>query len=380
MDWRLTEEQSILKKAARDFISDRKFTEYAREMEDDELGYAPQVWKEIAELGWLGIIFPERYGGSEMNFLDLAILLEEMGRGCFPGPFVSTVILGGMPIMESGTEEQKRAYLPMIARGEAIFTLALTERSGSYDARSIEVTAGDEGNAYVINGTKLFVPDAHAADYMICAARTGDRPPLENGITLFIVDAKSPDISITPLKTIARNKLCEVMFDGLMVPKENILGGVNEGWKVVQKIIEWASVAKCCEMLGGMRRVLDLTVGHTKIREQFGALIGTFQAIQHHCANMLVDLDCSMTITYEAAWRLSQGLPCTKEAAMAKAFVSKAYNRVVTLGTQVHGGTGIIDVHDMTLYFRRAKSAELAFGDARYHRKTVAQRLGFRIK
>jgi alkylation response protein AidB-like acyl-CoA dehydrogenase len=379
MDWRFSEEQSILKKVAHDFLLARGFTDLAREMEGDEKGYSPQIWQEIAEMGWMGIVFPEEFGGSGMSFLDLAVLLEEMGRACFPGPFFSTVILGGLPILDAGTKEQKEEYLPGIANGKLIFTLALTEASGGYDAGSIEVDATDDGDAYIINGKKLFVPDANVADTMICAARTSETPVSEQGITLFIVEAKSPGIGVTGLKTISKNKLCEVVFDQVRVPKRNALGGLNQGWNTVQKIIQWVSVAKCCEMVGGMQRVMDLTVEYAKIRAQFGALIGTFQAVQHHCANMLVDMDCSKAITYEAAWRLSKGLPCTKEASMAKAWVSEAYKRVVTLGTQVHGGTAIIDEHDMTLYFRRAKSAELAFGDARFHRQTVAQNLGFRI-
>jgi len=373
----LAEEQEMLKKAARDFLTDKCPKTLVREMEEDEKGYSPQLWQEMAELGWMGLVFPEKYGGSDMSFLDLSVLLEETGRACLPGPFFSTVILGGLPILDAGSDEQKQEYLSKIASGRAIFTLALTEPSARYDAASVKVKATADNNAYIVNGTKLFVPDAHIADYMLCVARTSDTAKAEDGITIFIVDAKSPGISCTVLKTIANDKQCQVVFDQVRVPKENILGKLNEGWSEVQRIIEWAAVAKCCEMVGGMQAVLEMTAEYAKQRVQFGAPIGSFQAIQHHCVNILIDVDSSKVITYEAAWRLSNGLPCSREAAMAKAWVSDAYGRIVILATQAHGGVGIIEDHDMTLYFRRAKAGELAFGDARFHRKAIAHELGF---
>lgn len=379
MDVRLSEEQEILRKAARDFLTDKCPKTLVREMEKDEKGYSPQLWQEIADLGWMGLVFPEKYGGSGMSFLDLAILLEEMGRACFPGPFFSTVILGGLPILDAGSDEQKEKYLPEIISGKAIFTLALTEAGAKYDAASVKVKATTDNNAYVINGTKLFIPDANVADYMLCVARTDDKAKAEEGITIFIVDAKSPGISSTVLKTIARDKQCEVVFKQVKVPKENILGELNHGWSEIQKTIERAAIAKCCEMVGGMQAVLDMTVPYVKQRIQFDVPIGVFQAIQHHCVNMLVDVESSKVIAYEAAWKLSNGLPYSREAAMAKAWVSNAYQRVVALGTQSHGGVSIMEDHDLPLYYRRAKAAELTFGDARFHRKTVARKLGFEV-
>lgn len=379
MDVRLSEEQEILKKAARDFLTEKCPKKMVRELEKDEKGYSPQMWQEVADLGWMGLAFPEKYGGSGMSFLDLAILLEELGRACFPGPFFSTVILGGMPILDAGSDEQKQKYLPAIISGKSIFTLALTENSGKYDAASVKVRATADKNDYVINGTKLFVPDASVADYMLCVARTDAKAKAEEGITIFIVDAKSPGISKTVLKTVARDKQCEVIFKQVKVPRENILGKLNSGWSEVQKILERAAIAKCCEMVGGMQAVLDMTIPYVKQRIQFDVPIGVFQAIQHHCVNMLIDVESSRLIAYEATWKLSKGIPCSREAAMAKAWVSDAYQRVVTLGTQSHGGVSIMEDHDLPLYFRRAKAAELAFGDARFHRKTVARHLGFKV-
>jgi alkylation response protein AidB-like acyl-CoA dehydrogenase len=303
-----------------------------------------------------------------------------MGKVCFPGPFFSTVVVGGLPIMDAGSEEQKQKYLPQITSGKAIFALALTEASGKYEAGSIKTRATADKNGYVINGTKLFIPDAYVADYFLCVARTDDKAKkLEDGISVFIVDAKSPGIKITVLDTIARDKQCEVVFDQVKVPRENILGKLNQGWGEVQKIIERAAIAKCCEMVGGMQAVLDMTVAYVKERVQFDVPIGVFQAVQHHCVNMLVDTEGSRAAAYEAAWRVSTGRPYSSEAAITKAWVSDAYYRVVALGTQSHGGVSIIEDHDMPLYYRRAKAAELAFGDARFHRRTVARNLGFKV-
>jgi alkylation response protein AidB-like acyl-CoA dehydrogenase len=379
MDPRLSEEQEILQKSARDFLTEKCPKSLVREMEKDEKGYSPQLWQEVADLGWMGLVFPEKYGGAGMSFLDLAILLEEMGRACFPGPFFSTVILGGLPILDIGSDEQKEKYLPQIASGKAIFALALTEASGKYEAGAIKAKATADKNAYVINGTKLFITDAYVADYFLCIARTDAKSKGEEGITIFIVDAKSPGISRTVLKTIAMDKQCEVVFTQVKVPRENILGKLNQGWGEVQKIIERAAIAKCCEMVGGMQAVLDMTVAYVKERVQFDVPIGVFQAIQHHCVNMLVDVEGSRAVAYEAAWRISTGRQYSSEAAITKAWVSDAYYRVVTLGTQAHGGVAIIEDHDMPLYYRRAKAAELAFGDARFHRKTVARKLGFAV-
>jgi len=379
LDVRLSEEQEILRKSARDFLTDKCPKTLVREMENDEKGYSPELWQEIADLGWVGLAFPEEYSGGGMSFLDLSILLEEMGRVCFPGPFFSTVILGGLPILDAGTDEQKKKYLPDIISGKAIFTLALTEASGKYDAASVKAKVAADGDGYVINGTKLFVPDANIADYILCVARTDEKSKAEDGITVFIVDARSPGISHTVLKTIARDKQCEVVFKDVKVPGENILGELNQGWGVMQKILERAAIAKCCESVGGMQAVLDMTVPYVKERVQFDVPIGVFQAIQHHCVNMLVSVESSRVIAYESAWKLSKGLPCSREAAMAKAWVSDAYQRVVALGTQSHGGVSIMEDHDMPLYYRRAKAAELVFGDARFHRKTVARKLGFKV-
>ena len=376
MDLGFSEEQEMLRKTARDFLQTECPTTLVKEMADDEKGYTPELWAKMAELGWMGLALPEEYDGMGMSFLDLSVLLEEMGRACLPGPFFSTVVLGGFTIIEAGNEEQKKDLLPKIATGEVILAMALTEPSASYDAASVTVQAVPDKDDYVISGTKLFVENAHIADYMVCVTRTKDGSSPEDGITLFLVDGKSPGISTTVLKTIAGDKQCEVIFDNVRVPKKNMLGELDKGWPVVAKMLEMAAVAKCAEMVGGAQAALDMSVAYAKERIQFGRPIGSFQAIQHHCANMVTDVDGSRFITYQAAWKVSEGLPATMEVSMAKAWVSEAYRRVTQLGHQIHGGIGFCMDHDMPLYFKEAKAAESTFGNADWHREIVAQQLG----
>jgi alkylation response protein AidB-like acyl-CoA dehydrogenase len=374
MDLALSEDQEMLRKMAKDFLANECSKTLVREMEEDEKGYSPELWAKMAEQGWTGLPFPEKYGGVGYSFLDLAVLLEEMGRSCLPGPYFSTVVLAGHAILEAGSEEQKLKLLGAISQGKLICTLALTEPSASYDAKDIQVKATAEGGGYVISGTKLFVPDANVADCMVVVARTGGQGA--QGITLFLVDPKAPGVSITPLRTIASDKLCEVTFDKVKVGQDAVLGQVGQGWPTVEKVLQKAAVAKCAEMVGGAQQVLEMTVNYAKERVQFGRPIGSFQAIQHHCANMAIDVDGSRFISYQAAWMLSEGIPCTKEVAMAKAWTSDAYRRLTALGHQVHGGIGFTKDHDMQLYYRRAKAAEVTFGDADFHRDVVAREIG----
>jgi len=375
LDLDLSEDQKMLRTTARDFLVKECPKQLVREMEQDEKGYSPQLWLKMAQLGWLGLPFPERYGGGDGSFLDLVVLLEEMGRACLPGPFLSSVVLGGLPILAAGSEEQKQQFLPAIAQGK-ILTLALTEADGSYEAASIKNRATPDKDDYVISGTKLFVPDAHIADYLLCLARTKEGSSEDEGLSLFIIDAKSQGISYTPLITIASDKQCEVIFDEVRVPIADILGELDQGWGVVEKTLQYAAIAKCAEMVGAAQQVLEMSVEYAKQRVQFERPIGSFQAIQHHCANMLIDIDGMRYLTYQAAWLLSEGLPAAKEVAMAKAWVSQAIRRVTALGHQIHSGVGYTMDHDLQLYFRRGKAAEVIFGDANFHRELIASQLG----
>jgi len=376
MDFELSEEQKILKKTARDFLKKECPKELVRGLEETETGHSPELWRKMAELGWMGLIVPEEYGGSGFSFMDLVILLEEMGCNICPGPFFSTVILGALPLMTAGSPDQQAAYLPGIASGETIWTLALTEPAGRYDASGIRLRAVQEGDEYLLSGTKLFVPDAHLAQYIICAARTTDSPEPEEGLTLFIVDAQAPGLSLTPLKTLARDRQFDVLFNRVRVPKASVLGKVDKGWPVLKDILDKAAVAKCAEMLGGSQAVLDLAVQYSKERTQFERPIGSFQAVQHHLANMWMDIFAVGHLTYKAAWMIDQGRPAGQEAAMAKAKAGEAYRRITILGHQIFGGIGFTMEHDMHLYHRRSAAEDLAFGPSGFQLEQTAQGLG----
>ena len=373
MDLGLDESQQMLRNSARAFLEAECPDSYVRDMERDPRGYTPELWQKMAEQGWLGLIVPERYGGVGLSFLDLSILLEEMGRAMLPGPFFSTVVMAGMAVLDAGSEEQKQEILPRIADGQLIMTMALTEPSARWDARGVATAAEPGGNGFLINGTKLFVPDAGAADYLVVAARTGGA---EEDISLFLVPRESDGVSLMPLKTIAQDKQFEVSLDGVEIPSSALLGELNEGWRTVEKVLQWGTVGKCAEMVGGSQQVLDMTVEYAQQRVQFGRPIGSFQAVQHHCANMATDVEGTRYITYQAAWRVSESLPSELEVATAKAWVSEAYGRVCALGHQCHGAIGFTKEHNMQLYSRRAKAAELAFGDADLHLEKVADAIG----
>lgn len=376
MDLGLSEEQEMLKTSARDFLQKECPKKLVKQLDESDEGYSPELWQKIAGLGWLGLMFPDEYGGSGGSFLDLVVLLEEMGYNILPGPFFSTVVLGGSTILAAGNKEQKRELLPGIASGEIILTLALTEPSVGYDASSVKTTAVAHNGEYVINGTKLFVPDANVADLLLCVARTKEAENPEDGITIFLVDAKSPGIECTLLKTLARDKQCEVLFNNASVPKENILGELDQGWPVVQDALQKATVAKCAEMVGGAQAALDMAIAYAKERIQFNRPIGSFQAIQHYCANMVSDVDGSRFVTYKAAWKVSEGLPATMDVAVAKAWTSEAYRRVTLLAHQIFGAIGFTMDHDLHLYYRRAKASEMMFGDSAFQRAIVSRELG----
>ncbi|MBM3118009.1 MAG: acyl-CoA dehydrogenase [Chloroflexi bacterium] len=375
MDLGLTEEQEMLKTSARDFLQKECPKQLVRQLDESDTGYSPELWQKMAELGWIGLVFPEKYGGSGGSFLDLIVLLEEMGHNILPGPFFSTVILGGLTIMAAGDEEQKKEFLPKIAGGKMLLTLALTEPSASYDASSVKTQAvGTDG--YIINGTKLFIPDANIADHILCVARTKKEKKPEDGTTIFLVDAKSPGVKCTLLKTLARDKQCEVIFDNVSVPQKNILGKLDQGWPIVKQVLQKATVAKCAEMVGGAQAALEMAVQYAKDRVQFNRPIGSFQAIQHYCANMVTDVDGARFITYKAAWKVSEELPADMDIAIAKAWTSEACGRVTLLAHQIFGAIGFTMDHDIHLYYRRAKAGEIMFGDGDFQRAIVAQELG----
>lgn len=375
MDLRFTEAQEMLRKAARDFLSTECPKTKVRELEEVEEGYSPETWQKMAELGWMGLIIPEEYEGMGVTFQDLMVLLEEMGRNILPGPFLSTAV-STFPILEVGTEAQKREFLPKIARGELILTPALLEVSGTFDASGIATKAMPKEGDFIINGTKLFVEMAHVADYLICATRTKEGVSPEEGITLFMVEAKAPGISYEVMPTIGMDKLCEVRFEDVLVPGKNLLGELDKGWAVVEKTLEKGAIAKCAESIGGMQACVELTVAYSKDRVQYDRPIGAFQALQHIMADMWIAMETSRYLVYEAAWMESEGLPCAKEVSMAKAYVNEAYKDVTKWAVRLHGAIGTSRDHDIPLYYRRAKAVDTAFGSTDFHNKLVAEKIG----
>jgi len=376
MDFGFSEEQEMLRSSARDFLTKEAPMTYVRKMMDDERGYTDALWRKMAELGWMGLVLPEEHGGSGLDFVDMVVVLEEMGRVVLPGPFFSTVILAGVAINDGGNAAQKAKYLPRIADGSLKATFAQLEPSGRWDADGIQLRAQSQGGGGVLDGTKLFVPDANVADLFVVAARTGGSGT--DGITLFLVDAKTPGITVTMLKTMDQTrKLGEIAFSGVKVGADAVLGTVGGGWSLLERVVDRGKVGLAAEMCGGAQRVLEMSVDYAKVREQFGKPIGSFQAIQHKCANMLVEVESSKSITYYAAWAVANDVPeAPLAAAMAKAYTSDAYRHTAGEGIQIHGGIGFTWEHDMHIYFKRAKSSEVTFGDATWNREIVATKIG----
>jgi alkylation response protein AidB-like acyl-CoA dehydrogenase len=369
MDFGFSEEQELLRQSAADFLGKECPITYVRQMMEDERGYSDDLWKKMADLGWMGLIYPEEFGGSGFTMVDLVVVLEEMGKASVPGPFFSTVAMGGLAILEAGNHEQKKKYLPGIAAGNTKATLAVLEEDARWDEKGVKLLARRSKKGYSLSGVKLFVPDAQVADIIVCAARASDGP------ILAVVDRHQAGVTVTPLKTMDQTrKLCEVRFDKASVSADAVLTAPGKGWDVLSRIIDRSKVALCAEMCGGAQKVLDMTVDYAKMREQFGRPIGSFQAIQHKCANMLVQVESAKSATYYAAWAVANGAPeAPLAAAMAKAYCSDAYRQVSAEGIQVHGGIGFTWEHDLHIYFKRAKGSEVTFGDATWNRELVAQ-------
>jgi alkylation response protein AidB-like acyl-CoA dehydrogenase len=376
MDLGLSEEQEMLRSFARDFLEKECPEQHVRAMEEDPRGYSPELWQKMAEQGWQGLIVPEAYGGIGMGFMDLIVLVEEFGRALVPGPFLPNVVGGAIALIDAGSEAQKQQWLPAIASGESIWTVALTEASARFDAGGVQLEAKPDGDSIVLNGTKLFVRDSQVADYLTVVARTPGSNG-EDGITLVVVDAKTAGISQTPLTTMASDRQNEVRFENVRVPAANVLGEIGKGWPAFAKIANKAAVIECAYLVGLSQMDFEISVNYAKERVQFGRPIGSFQAIQHKAADMVTDVDGARFMMYRAAWAVGADEPdAATQVHMAKAWVGEASRRVVAHGQQIHGGIGFTRDYKIQLYFRRQKAAELAWGDPDYHRELVAQSMG----
>ncbi len=375
MNFGFSEEQELLRATARKFFENECASSFVRQRMDEPAGVTDEFWAKLAEQGWLGLVYPEAYGGTGLGFVDLTVLMEEMGRAVVPGPYFSTVLLGGLTILEAGSPEQKKEWLTKISAGEAKVALALTEPSARWDAAGVTVTARPAGDGFALNGTKLFVLDAHIADLIVAVARTTDGPRAEDGVSLFLVPKGTRGLEVKLLPTMDQTrKLCEVTFNDVRVGRDALLGPKDGGWSPVTRVMERATVALCAEMCGGAQKVLDMTTEYAKIRVAFGRPIGSYQGVKHKAADMLVEVENAKSLTYYAAWAVDENVAESALAAsMAKAYVSDAFRHVSANGIQLHGGIGFTWEHDLHLYFKRAKSSEFTFGDATYHRERVAQ-------
>jgi alkylation response protein AidB-like acyl-CoA dehydrogenase len=375
MDFGFNQEQELLRATARKFFENECTSEFVRARMAEPAGVTEEFWAKLAEQGWLGLIYPEEYGGTGLGFVDLTVLMEEMGRAVMPGPFFSTVLLGGLTILEAGSAAQKTEWLGKISAGEAKATLAFTEPNARWDAAAVTATARESGRTFTLSGTKLFVLDAHLADVLVVVARTREGKRPEEGLSLFLVPRTARGVNVKLLPTMDQTrKLCEVTFADVTVDAGALLGPRDGAWAPLSRVLDRATVALCAEMCGGAQRVLDMTTEYAKIRIAFGKPIGSYQGVKHKAADMLVEIENAKSLTYYAAWAVDENVPeAPLAASMAKAYVSDAFRKAAGTGIQLHGGIGFTWEHDLHLYFKRAKSSEFTFGDGTWHRERVAQ-------
>lgn len=376
MDFNRTEQQTMLLTMARDFLASANPKSRIRELEKDEKGYDPGMWRRMAELGWMGLVLPEQYGGSGADFMDLVVLMEEMGRNLLPGPFFATVVLAALPILEYGNDEQKAKHLLPIARGEEIWTLAAAETDKGCNYSAIRTTARPDDSGYTLNGEKAFVPCAGAADYMLVLAHTGRGKTLDRGLTLFIVDGQNPGVKTEPILTLTGEKLCQVSYKNVKLGTEDVLGTPGKAGATIEAILEKAGLLKCAEVSGACQAVLDMTCAYAKERVQFGRPIGAFQAIQHKLVHMLTDVEGLQYLVYQAAWLMGMGMPCSEQVAIAKIRANEVYQRVALDGVKIHGAIGFSRDHDIGMYYRRVLASRFFPYDTAYYLEKVADSIG----
>jgi alkylation response protein AidB-like acyl-CoA dehydrogenase len=370
MNFAFSEEQEELRRTVRAFLEQKSPEAEVRRLMETTEGYDPAVWSQMGEqLGLQGLAIPEEYGGSGFSWVELGIVLEEQGRALLCAPYFSTVVLAANALLQSGDESAKKDYLPGIASGETIATLAFTEPSGKWDEAGITMEATKGADGYTLTGTKMFVLDGHTANLIVVAARTGGK------VSLFAVEGDAPGLTRTPLSTMDQTrKQAKLEFSNTPA---RLLGAEGSGWDALSTVLDLASVGRSAENVGGAQKVLEMSVEYAKVRVQFGRPIGSFQAIKHKCADMLLEVESGKSAAYYAMWcaaEMNDELPSV--ASLAKAYTSEAYFHAAAENIQIHGGIGFTWEHPAHLYFKRAKSSELLFGDPSYHRELLAQRIG----
>jgi alkylation response protein AidB-like acyl-CoA dehydrogenase len=379
VNFAFSEEQEELRKSVRRFLEDKSDSPEVRRLMETTEGYDSDVWKQMGQqLGLQGLAIPEEYGGSGYTFVELVVVLEEMGRSLLCAPYFSTVALATNAILASGDDSAKKELLPGIASGETIATLAFTEESGRWDEDGIQMEATKSGDGYTLSGTKMFVIDGHVANLLIVAARAGAAGGGKSdgaGVSLFAVDGDASGITKTSLQTMDQTrKQAKVEFANTPA---RLIGAEGGAGAALSKTLDLAAVALAAEQVGGAQKCLEMAVEYAKVRVQFGRPIGSFQAIKHKCADMLLEVESAKSAAYYAGWAAAEDsdeLPVV--ASLAKAYCSDAYFHAAAENIQIHGGIGFTWEHDAHLYFKRAKSSELLLGDPTYHRELLAQRIG----
>lgn len=371
MNLDMNTEQSILNDSARKFLQTNCPSSLVRSARNDDAVFPMDLWKGMADMGWMSLTIDEAYEGLGGSFGDLTVLLEAMGAACLPAPYFNTVAVSAMAIQNSSATSLKERLLPAIAAGELTCTLALIEPGNSYGFDNIQTVAKPSADGYTLDGTKLFVEYAQGVDYFLTVARN------EAGeLVVLVIDASSSGVSLIPMPTLDYSRQCEVRFDQVQAAPDHVVAEGDEAHTLLQHLEQICAVGKCSEMVGAIQTVLDMTVQYAKDRTQFGQPIGGYQSIQHHCANMAVDVDSARYLTGLAAWKVSERLPAAKEVAMAKSFVSRVAIRVAKMGHQVHGAISFCDEFDMHLFLRKVQAASMAFGDSEFHQEKVALELG----
>ncbi|HLF05309.1 MAG TPA: acyl-CoA dehydrogenase family protein [Dehalococcoidia bacterium] len=374
MDVLLNEEEQMLKNLAREFLEKECPPDLARAMEADELGYPPALWRKLADLGWLGLALPEAHGGQGLPLAYLGLISEELGRAIAPVPFHSTMT-AALTIAREGTEAQRREVLPAVARGDMVLTWAFTERDPRFLPETIQTQAEDRGDHFLLSGAKMFVDNFQAAQKCLIACRTAPGSSGAEGISLLLVDTQSPGISQTPLSTLAKDKQSQVVFQRVRVPKSSLVGRLNQGWPVAEGMLDRATALLCAQMVGATRKDAEMAIEYAKNRVAFGRPIGAFQSIQHLCADMIIWVDGGQLLTYEALWRMDQGLPASIEVSQAKAFCNDKCEAVVRSSQVIHGGIGFMVEFNLHLWFRRVSAWTMRLGTSFEHRARIARGL-----
>ncbi|HVN83683.1 MAG TPA: acyl-CoA dehydrogenase [Candidatus Binatia bacterium] len=376
----LTEEQELLRQSARDFVTKSAPLKRVRALRDgsDPVGFSRELWGEMAQLGWTGVIFPEQFGGAGLGYMDLIVVMEELGRGLMPEPMLSTVLLGGNTIWLGGSESQKQTLLPPLIEGKLLLTLAHHENGSRFDVCRIATRAERSGGGWTLNGSKSLVLDAHVADRVIVPARTSGDASDRRGITLFVVDAHAPGVTITRQSVVDGRNAGIVRLDKVAVSADSVIGKADEGAELLASVVDRATVGLCAEMLGSMSAAFAMTLDYLKTRMQFGALIGTFQALKHRAAKMYVETELARSAVMAAAQAIDSTSPDIPQlVSLAKARCSEAFVLIGNEGVQMHGGIGMTDEHDIGFFLKRARTTQLTLGDAAFHRNRWAELAGY---